>query len=223
MNRKNSKKHHRALLVTLLLPLLLPFSATANLATPEIRLPLGVHVVQPTTLNKGLVDELQVNHLLSFGADLLFFAGSDAPDSLKNWGAGVRFDSLSSFRIYADDRLEVAARLFSLMLQRRWYFEDAYIGPSLTVGIYQPSVINYKRDPSDWIQYTAGRVHGASLAAEAGWIFDIYVVGGELGYQYLTLEEIHDSTGGQLQTTGGQVGHVNLSGPYLKFILGLHF
>lgn len=195
----------------------------------EFRLPVGIAWSSPESLNEGLPAKIQVSELYTFGADLMFFPSTETLPSLKGWGAGLRFDSISSIKT---DRIgndsEIAVRLFSFALQRKWDLDfihpGAYWGPMAAVGIYQPSVVNLRLAPGDWIAYDVHKVRSLSAGLQAGVVLDTYFLfAAEAGYEWLTLDDLLSSNGDKpLSPTGGEKS-ADLSGPYAKLLLGLHF
>lgn len=185
---------------------------------------MGIQAVSPDQLNEGFSEAVQVNELYTFGADLLFFLPDDLHPALKNFGLGLRFDSLSSYKVDLQvNSLEIAARLFSLFAQKRWYWDSFYIAGGGTIGVYQPSVVNIQMNTGPWVVYDAKSVQSFSLGAEAGWVLDIYLVSLEAGYQFLKLSELTAGDGTQPLTPSGAAKSANLNGPYAKLVLGLHF
>lgn len=207
------------------LALLLP--QVAHAWTWETRALMGLQPANPTLLNEGIPNDIQAKLLYTFGADLMFFPPSETLPTLKDWGFGLRFDSISSYMKDARDNpknsLEVAARLFSLAAQKRWLWNNFFLAGDVSVGVYQPSVVNIQSNGGSWIQYDAKKVRSFSAGLEAGWILDIYVLSAQAGYQYLKLDDLRADDDTHPLTPAGEERVADLSGPYVKVVLGLHF
>jgi hypothetical protein len=195
---------------------ILLFSAAAFAERPpiELRAPVGFQISNPTSLNEGITTDMQIRELVLFGGDALL--------GFDDWYFGARFNSVQWIKFSNNNIYEVAAHIFSLLAQKRFVYGSNYFAPTLSLGIYQPSVVNARLNGVDTIQYTSGKTRTASLGLEAGWILDVYVLGAEVGYQYLTMDDFSGSDGSRFLTPSGAERNANLSGPYLKFILGIH-
>lgn len=165
-------------------------------------------------MNEGISEKLSLRELLTFGADLLV--------GENGWYGGVRFDSVQSAQFEAQNLYEVAAQLFSVMGQRRFDHAPWYWAPTLTIGVYTPSVVNLRSNGIDTIQYRANEVRTATIGIEGGWISDVYLLAFEAGFQYLHLADFSGSDGSRFIAPTGLEREANFNGPYLKFVLGLH-
>jgi hypothetical protein len=188
-------------------------------AALELRSPIGGALAYPDKLNSVTDPSLKVNFTLSYGADLLF----DLP-AYDDYSIGLRFDSISAVR--QDDtkeghKLEIAARLFSLVGRKVWRSESFYWGPVTAIGLYLPSDINIRSASGDWTRYESQKPFSMSAGAEAGWVRDIYIISLEGGLHLLHLDQLKSSQNGDLTDSSGASIGANLTGPYVKLILGL--
>lgn len=179
----------------------------------EIQTPLGVTLTSPSALNEGRSEKIQARELVTFGADLLYI--------YEGWGAGVRFDSISSYKMSGGEILEVGSRLFSLLGRYHWEANGLLWGPTVSVGVYQNSDASFLQPAAAFQKYKAGRGQNASAGAQLQWLKDVYVLGTELGYQHLILGSFTESQGARLATPSGSDVEADLSGPYLKLLLGV--
>lgn len=189
----------------------------------ELKAIMGVGWSQPKELNEGLNEKLQVNALLTFGSDFLVF-----PKLSSDWlngsvGIGLRFDSISSIKSSDGEAFEVASRNFSILVDKRWQIEQFFYGIVGAVAFYQPTVVNQQQTSGVWTQYEAQNSTGFSIGVNSGWIFDIYVLGGEFGYQYLRFNEFKSTSSEYLTSSTGNHKSANLDHLFGKIYLGLHF
>jgi hypothetical protein len=206
------------LLVTALL--LLGSKAFALPSAYEVRAPIGAAYVNPTELNSSQPSPLEIKYGGNFGADGIV--------EFDSYGVGIRFDSISAVRkdgAFKDgDALEVGTHQFSLLGRKRWEIDELkYLAVLGTIGVYTPSFVNTHKAGQPWIQYRAKNLGQFSLAAEGGFNWKPFLVGAELGYQYLVMKDLENDQGARLASTNNEPIKVDLSGPYLKVILGLRF
>lgn len=200
--------------------LFLPSLAVAQSAF-ELRSPIGAAFVKPSALNDAQPSSLKILYSGNFGADFLV--------DFESIGVGIRFDSISAVRADGGqkdgDAIEVSSRLFSLLGRKRWQIDELrYVAVNGSAAFYAPSVVNTHGAPgSPWVQYKNENLGYFSVAGEGGWIWNPFVVAAEVGYQYVVLKDLKTDKGVQLANAGGQPIDVDMSGPYLKVILGLRF
>lgn len=216
------------LLATTLLLAIASATSSAHAWTWEPRLHIGAVLTKPDQLNEGLPEDIKAREFVTFGADLLFFLPVTAESPAFGAGIGLRYDAPAFFKNDGQmDKLgnafEVAPHLFSVLAQKRWNWNQFYVAPSLALGLYQPSYVNVRIAPGSWIQYKANHVRSFTAAVEGGWVSDIYLVGFEAGYQYLKLSELQADDGSKFLTPSGAEKTADLNGPYVRFLLGLHF
>lgn len=187
----------------------------------ELRAPMGAAFVKPTELNEAQPSALKILYGGNFGADFIV--------DFESYGVGLRFDSLSAVRADGGqkngDAIEVASHVFSLLGRKRWDIDERrYVGVNATGAVYAPSYVNTHGTPgSPWVQYKNENLGYFSAAGEGGFFWNPFVVGVELGYQYIVLKDLKTDQGVQLANAGGKPIDVDLSGPYIKVLLGLRF
>ena len=186
----------------------------ARAVTYELHLPAGAQLTNPNQLNSALPSGASINYVLTFGLD--------AVADFDDFGVGLRFNSMSAFRAGDTGGSEVSSRVFSILVHKRSMFGNTYLGPIATYGVYNPSVINVRTDINNWVQYKAGYTSSYEVGLETGWILsDVYLIGFEVGYQHLMLQSLVSDTGAHIG--GAQDVGADLSGPYMKFMLGVQY
>jgi hypothetical protein len=199
---------------------LLVFTTGAHGETSyEVRSPLGIAPAWPNELNSATAPSLHVNATLGFGADAL----AEFTD-FHGLALGLRFDSISSVRSDGTDdghKLEIAARIFSLIARKTWRSGTFYWGPAGGVGVYMPSDINVRSASGNWTRYTSGNPVSVHVGAEAGWVWDIFLVSFESGYHLLRLSDLAAKDGTKFSSPSGAEVSADLSAPYVRLLLGL--
>jgi hypothetical protein len=186
----------------------------------EVRAPIGAALVNPTELNSSQPSPLEVKYSGNFGADGII--------EFDNYGVGLRFDSISAIRkdgAFKDgDAMEIDSHQFSLLGRKRWDVDESkYLAVLGTIGFYTPSYVNIHKSAQSWIQYQTKNLGQFSVAAEGGFDWKPFIVSAELGYQYLVMKDLESDQGARLTNGNGDPVKVDLSGPYIKAILGLRF
>lgn len=203
--------------------LFLFLGTSAHALTPsayEVRAPIGAALIQPSELNSSQPGPLEIKYGGNFGADGIV--------EFNSYGVGIRFDSVSAVRkdgaLRDGDALEVGSHQFSLLARKRWDVDDLrYLAMLGTIGFYTPSFVNTHKSAQPWIQYKSKNLGNFSLAAEGGFNWKPFLVSGEVGYQYQVLKDLESDQGARLTNSNGEPIKVDLSGPYIKLILGLRF
>ena len=184
----------------------------------------GGSLVSPGDLNAIEPQSLNVPFAMNYGADGIY--------DFASFGIGVRYDSVS--RLSTDgskdgDMFEFASHTFSVMARKRWEIDGGRWTPSYVsvlgaIGVYAPSEVATHAAGKPWVAYKTSDVRDFQIGAQTGFIWSPFLVGLEVGYQYLVLTGLGDiNTGAPLVSSTGAPIDVNLCGPYAKFILGLYF
>ena len=189
----------------------------------ELRSPVGASLTNPSELNAIQPTSLNSKYTVNFGADFIY--------EFDSYGIGLRYDSVSALRtdgIKDGDMFEISAHLFSLIGRKRWELEPSRFGPQYiaaigTAGFYAPSQVATHPANSIWTAYKTNDVRDITVGVESGWIWDPFLVGAEVGYQYIVMKGLATDQGVPLANSAGTPVTVDLSGPYFKVILGLRF
>jgi hypothetical protein len=195
----------------------------------ELRLPVGAALSNPEQLNTDVNELHQVRNVLTFGIDALVILNKDLKQESNSpiWSVGLRFNSLSSIKYDKESHFEVAAHDFGLFTRAQYRLpgRDLSLGPYSNLGVFTPVYVIRRESNSGYQQFKASDVKSLAVGIEAIWNPDVYVLGSQIGYQYLVARNFLDQSGQSLSAAlgGSPDRNADLSGMQFNAFIGLRF
>ncbi len=186
-------------------------------AETEFRARFSLLAANPSAVNEALAPYPETKTLRSYGADLIFTLPS------MPVGLGGRYEKFFAQQSNSIGESAADWTRVSILINSRIVDEDYYLGPIATIGV--SNQFRYTTTPtgSPSLEYKSDGNLSGTLAAEAGYKFSNWILGGELGYMYAPLGDLKDSSGQSVQNSGGGGVTTDLGGFYLSLSAGLTF
>lgn len=203
----------RALLIAT--GLLLFVSPSAH-ALVELKGGYSLHQTSPSGLNDAFPANPKISQLQSFSADIM----ANVP--LMPVGLGLRYESLKRDETSGTMGSEVTWTRSSIVINKRFIDTLMYLGPIVTVGIANDFKYRSSNGGTSTEYKTDSQLNG-TIGVEAGAKLLLLRVGVEIGYLYAPMGELKTSTGGAVTDANGSKVTFDMSGTYMRAVVGFGF
>ncbi|MCM2282314.1 MAG: hypothetical protein NDI61_10775, partial [Bdellovibrionaceae bacterium] len=152
----------------------------------------------------------------AFGADIL------AHLPAFPFGLGVRYENFLSEKTQGDTTAEGRYVRTSVIVTKRWIDTGAYFGLIATGGISNDFTYEITEGGTR-TKFKADSGFSASAGLEAGMNLVVMKIGAEAGYLYAPLGNLKSTTGVEELDDAGNKIKTNISGTYVRAVIGFGF
>lgn len=135
-------------------------------------------------------------------------------------GVGLRYETLEEEKSEFNEKAELEASRFSLLLNYRFIDTLLYAGVLGTFGISHDMTLNIPTDPE---KITSDSATSYSLGVEGGVKLGLFRVGAEVGQMFMTFDDLKNNAGVTPVKNGRSISEIDLSGLYYKIVVGVGF
>lgn len=198
------------------LTLLAIFAIQPANALIELKGGYSMHTTSPSGLNDAFPSNPKIEQMQSISVDIM----GNVP--LMPVGLGVRHEILKRSETSGTMGSSVDWTRTSILVNKRFIDTLIYLGPIATFSV--ASDFKYRStNGSTSTDYKTDSQLTATVGLEAGLKLLLLRVGAEVGYLYAPMGELKTSTGTPATNAGGSKVTFDLSGTYMRAVVGFGF